>query len=254
MNNPIMVVGEGITDFEAVSELIDQALMARIEYIEPATISAFRTFVGLSHFEPFERLRTSPGERRQDYRRAVRKAWGEPISHPVELVIATKLQEILSHYSDRKQEPPYLIFVKDTDADEECRNALRNLRARYDTESLVIGYQHTELECWLIAAFEPTDDDEKQRLRDMDAGELPGCGFNPCLRSHDLTATKADHDEIKLSPKRVLRYLTSGDRSRAIGGLHRDNHATLTQRGEHNGLADFLKDIRERLIRVVFGV
>jgi hypothetical protein len=252
--NPIMIVGEGVTEYEAISELIDQALMARIEYIEPETISAFRTFVGLSHFEPFERLRTSPGERRQDYRRAVRKAWGEPISHPVELVIATKLQEILSHYSDREQELPYLVIVKDTDADEECRDAIRNLRVLYEAERLVIGYQHAELECWLIAAFEPTDGHERQRLRDMDHGELPGCGFNPCLRSHDLTNTGPDHDGIKLSPKRVLRYLTAGDRSRALHGLHRDNHATLIQRGEHNGLADFLGDIRSRLIRGVFGV
>jgi len=86
----------------------------------------------------------------------------------------------------------------------------------------------------------------------MDHGDLPGCGFNPCLRSHDLTATGKDQE--KLSPKRALNHLTDDSRPRVMRDLHRDNHQTLTQRGEHNGLADFLRDIRTRLIRVVFGV
>jgi len=61
-------------------------------------------------------------------------------------------------------------------------------------------------------------------------------------------------DDVKRGPKRVLDHLTVGDEVRALRGLHRDNHHTLEARGEHNGLTDFLSDIRERLIRVVFNV
>lgn len=254
MSNRIVIVGEGITDFEAASVLIDQSLLRHVEYIEDETITAYRTYLGMSPVDSFVRWHTSPQERRQDTRRIVRRQWGTPITHPVELVVATKVFEIEGYFSDRGESQPYLVLVKDTDADEECRDALVALRERYAEEEIVIGIEHTELECWLVSAFVPQDDDERQRLRDMDGGELPGCGFNPCLRSHDLTATKADHDGIKLSPKRVLRYLTAGHRPRVMRDLHRDNHGTLVARGEHNGLADFLGDIRTRLIRVMFGV
>jgi hypothetical protein len=164
---------------------------------------------------------------------------------------ALRTQRAIFHFVNDAE---FIVIVRDTDADAGRRDQLQEVRQLVAKMPVVIGVQHTEQECWLISAFVPQGDVEEERLRDMDRGDLPGCGFNPCLRSHDLTATKADHDGIKLSPKRVLRHLTAGDRSRAMDGLHRDNHGTLLERGEHNGLADFLGDIRERLIRVVFGV
>jgi hypothetical protein len=112
--------------------------------------------------------------------------------------------------------------------------------------------QHTELECWLIAAFEPRSADESSRLAEICRGDEPGVGFDPRPQSEKLTATKRDHE--KLSPKRVLRYLTADDRSRGLEGLKRESHPLLKVRGKGNGLSDFLTDLERRLVQVVFGV
>ncbi len=112
----------------------------------------------------------------------------------------------------------------------------------------VLGIQHTEQECWLLAGFDHESDDEKQRL----AKVCQEIGFSPCEQSQGLIATGKDHE--KNSPKRVLKHLTNGDRTRELQGLHRDRHAVLKVRGSENGLAEFLRDIEQRLIFGVFGV
>jgi hypothetical protein len=144
------------------------------------------------------------------------------------------------------------VIVKDTDAREDMRAALREAREHYRSSPVVIGVQDTEQECWLITGFDPADA-EKSRMDDICRGDFPpGVGFDPRGCSERLTATKKDTE--KLSPKRVLNYLVGGDRDRAYRGLHADNHATLKDRGKGNGLSDFLEDLEQRLVRGVFGV
>ena len=86
-----------------------------------------------------------------------------------------------------------------------------NKRERYFSSmaTIVIGLAITERECWVISGFDPGDDDETQKLED----EKQNLGFDPCERSHDLTACK--NDRAKRSPKRVLSVLTGEQRGAA---------------------------------------
>lgn len=126
---------------------------------------------------------------------------------------------------------------------------------RYQGESLIVGIQHTENECWLISGFDPDTNEERERLTQLQRDDYPkgsGIGFDPRPCSERLTATGKDNE--KLGPKRVLRHLTGDDQNRRQKGLHRDRHTILKSRGGGNGLTDFFRDIEQRLIPSVFGV
>lgn len=118
--------------------------------------------------------------------------------------------------------------------------------------NVVVGMQHTELECWLLAGFDPQSEVEKARLDEICRGDDPGIGFDPRVLSKNLTATGPD--DKKLSSKRVLRHLIGDNKSRAMDGLHHAKHKMLKSRGKGNGLAYFLEDIEQRLVRDVFNV
>lgn len=265
MSNRIAVVCEGVTDFPVAKELIDQTLLrcVKLDWInEEADLDPNREYVGLTPNEPFIRWQHVESSRTNDYRRVARRMWGDPLpKHEIEIRIQRAIYTATANFSDAGEGGAYLVIVKDTEADDDTRAALEQARLRYQSERLVIGVLHTELECWLLAGFDPEDDGERERFADVCRGEFPpGVGFNPCEKSHQLTATKKE--DQKNSPKRVLRQLTGeqqpndGDqltaRSRAC--LHRSRHAVLADRGTENGLADFLRDIERRLVFSVFGV
>jgi hypothetical protein len=147
----------------------------------------------------------------------------------------------------REQSPPdAILLVRDSDADPERRLGLEQARdSLSDVEQVVIGVAHPKRECWALAAFESQSDSERRALADLQDGN--NLGFDPRLRSHELTA-KQDH--AKLSAKRVIRHLTGDDPVRETEALQTASLATLRDRGRENGLADFLSEVSSRLLRL----
>lgn len=265
MSNRIAVICEGVTDFPVAKELIDQTLIRcpELDWVnDEAEVEQHRTYCGETEREPFFRWTAIETARPTNYRQALRGKWGDPLpKHNIEIVIQRALFRFTRAFSEAEDTDPYIVIVKDTEADETAREVLKQARTRYASERLIVGMLHTELECWLLAGFDPEDEGERDRFAAVCKGDFPpGVGFDPCVKSHDLTATKKEDE--KNSPKRVLRHLTgeqqpnSGDhltpRSRAC--LHRNQHAVLKARGTENGLRDFLRDIERRLILNLFGV
>jgi hypothetical protein len=251
MSNRIAVVGESQNDFDVAAILIDQSLIRCVDWISEPDIETHRTYVGRDDAEQFVKWQQVEIDRGKDYRRSIRRSFGEQLPrHEVLFRIQRVIYEFTIRSSDTGQPSPFVVIVKDTDASNDARDAIQEARAKYP--DVVIGMQHTELECWLIAAFEPRSADETTRLNEMCRGEKQGVGFDPRARSEALTATKRDQE--KLSPKRVLNYLTNNDWPRAIDGLNQTSHQLLKERGKQNGLADFLADLEGRLIRVLFNV
>ncbi len=259
MSNRIAVVCEGPSDFPVARELIDQTLLRCVELHwinDDADLSVHRVYSGETDTVPFIKWASIDTDSPKDYRRSLRAMFKEDWpTHDTAVRVQRVLFDFLRRSSDVGEAPPYIVIVKDTDNDTARADQLNDVRALLEVKQLpaVLGVQHTELECWLLAGFQPGDDSERNRLAEVCRGDFPpGVGFNPCEKSHQLTATKKDQD--KLSPKRVLNHLTNSDPARAITGLHRNHHAVLAARGTENGLADFLLDIEKRLIFGVFGV
>jgi len=138
-----------------------------------------------------------------------------------------------------------IVLIRDRDDQPERRDGLQQARAEHHGQVVVVGLAVVEREAWVISGFEPRDDDETTRL---DAARQV-LGFNPCERSHELTACK--DDTAKRSPKRVLRELTLGDRDREAHCWQVTPLDTLKQRGSENGLADYLADSRQHLAPLI---
>ena len=98
-----------------------------------------------------------------------------------------------------------------------------------------------------ISGFDAANAEEEEKL----AEEAQSLGFNPCLRSHELTACK--DDQAKRSPKRVLRVLTGGSWERQRECWQATALAVLEDRGHANGLKDYLNEIKQMLVPLITG-
>ncbi|WP_148590850.1 hypothetical protein [Aquisphaera giovannonii] len=106
---------------------------------------------------------------------------------------------------------------------------------------MVIGLAIVERESWVVSGFDPRNEDETARLE----AERQRLGFDPRLRSHELTACK--DDRAPRSPKRVLHELCSRDWDRERICWYETRLDALRIRGRENGLAAFLDEVRDHL-------
>ena len=92
-----------------------------------------------------------------------------------------------------------VLLIRDQDDQPERRAGLEQARRQENGRlPIVVGLAVVERECWVISGFDPRDEVETSRL----AAERQTLGFDPRVRSHELTACKDDH--AQRSPKRVL--------------------------------------------------
>jgi hypothetical protein len=139
-----------------------------------------------------------------------------------------------------------ILLIRDQDDEPERRAGLEQARTQDPSGVvIVVGLAVVERECWVVCGFEPQDGGESSRL---DA-EKAALGFDPRLRSHELTACK--DDSAVRSPKRVLRRLSGDDR-------HRERHCwkntplgLLRERGGGNGLTAYLQEVPDRLAPLI---
>lgn len=109
---------------------------------------------------------------------------------------------------------------------------------------IVVGLADPKRECWVLAGFEPGPRSETRRL----AGERKNLGFDPRERADRLTAAKPG---AKRNAKRVLDVLTAGDLDRQAQCLEDVTLDLLAKRGASTGLADYLEELRLRLLPIL---
>src|SRR5205807_2343362 len=110
---------------------------------------------------------------------------------------------------------------------------------------IVVGLAVVERECWVLSGFDPVDNAETERLN----AERQALGFDPRLRSDQLTACK--NDRAQRSPKRVLRELSGGDLDRERRCWRETSLATLRERGAENGLTQYLQEVQDKLASLI---
>jgi hypothetical protein len=139
-----------------------------------------------------------------------------------------------------------IMLIRDQDDQPERREGLEQART-HDRSGMrvVVGLAVVERESWVVSGFEPQHDSESSRLE----AERRTLGFDPSLQSHELTACKAD--TALRSPKRVLRALSGDDRDRERRCWWETSLEVLRTRGGGNGLADYLREVRERLAPLI---
>lgn len=159
-------------------------------------------------------------------------------------IMARKVLSIARCLMAEHPELEAVVLVWDMDKQPERGEGLEQARheaAQIAPFAIVFGCANPMREAWVLAGFEPEDEDETRRLRDLTV-EL---GFSPVHQAHQLTA--AD-ETAKRSPKRVLRYLSAGDHNREERCWVETPLASLRDRGAETGLREFLDEVKDRVL------
>jgi hypothetical protein len=235
------VVYEADADFQTATELADRVLEESIEWLDEDLLANQREWLA----------KTASGEHLtwKNVKRLAREAGirvhgyfdGEP-GLPDAAAARRAILFLLRSIADLNA----IVLIRDQDDEPERRGGLEQARNQDHSEMvIVVGLAIVERECWVVSGFEPQDEEESSRLET----EKKRLGFDPRLRNHELTACK--NDQAIHSPKRVLRELTRDDRPREWRCWRETSLDVLRQRGEENGLAAYLHEVRDRLAPLI---
>jgi hypothetical protein len=165
---------------------------------------------------------------------------GEP-GHPDAAAARRAIHFLLEQIPDLNA----IVLIRDQDDEPERRAGLEQARGQSHRGVVIVGLAVVERECWVISGFEPLDADESSRLE----AEKQALGFDPRPKTHELTACK--NDTAVRSPKRVLRQLAASDWHRERRCWVEPALEVLRERGNENGLAAYLDEVRHRLAPLI---
>ncbi|HYH66125.1 MAG TPA: hypothetical protein VD866_15635 [Urbifossiella sp.] len=241
MTRRFAVVHEAEADFQTATDLADRVL-----------VEAFASWLDdESVVYPREWLSQEPGGRRLTWKAMRRLAEAAGIEAEgffdgrPGLADARAARRAILYLRAAFPELDGIVLIRDQDDQPERRAGLQQARTEHHSPVVIVGLAVVEREAWVISGFEPRDDEETTRL----STERQALGFNPCERSHDLTACK--DDTAKRNPKRVLCALTQDDRDREAYCWQVTPLSTLKQRGGENGLAAYLAEVRQHLAPLI---
>jgi len=233
-----VMVCEAQADFQTASALADRVLCEDVEWIDPQIIESYRQYRGTHSGANYVTWAESAHLSKALGRRVHGHFQGKPgdldalAGRKAILVVLGQLPEVKA-----------IFLIRDSDGLAARAEGLKQARAEVKAAdfAIVIGVAHCKREAWLLAGFERRDEKEQQRL-DALRQEL---GFSPCEQSHELNAT---HDRDKRSAKRSLALLIQGDKHREISCCFETPLVTLRQRGQNNGLTNYLNEVTQRIV------
>jgi hypothetical protein len=236
------IVCEAEADFRTSSGLADRVFCEDVRWIEEEVLDGYRGWRGLDDAQdylPWTRAATLAQEAGFRVHGHFDGAPGEPD--------AQAARRALWLFARSKRQLDGVLLIRDDDRQTNRRMGLEQARQESRLPCpIVIGLAHLKRECWVLAGFEPKNDHEGRQLSSL-REELD---FDPCTESHRLTA---GGEAAHRSPKRVLRILTNGDFTRQSECWHSASLALLVQRGQPSGLAEYLEEVRSRLVPLFTG-
>jgi hypothetical protein len=235
------VVHEAPADFQTATELADRVLVEAVDWLEEDLLAHQREWLG----------ETAGGERftwtgiKELARDAGIRVHGHFEGEPG-LPDAAAARRAILFLLRTVPDMSAIVLIRDQDDQPERLAGLEQARRQdHSGTVIVVGLAIVERECWVVCGFEPQDEGESSRLET----ERRTLGFDPRLRSHDLTACK--NDQAIHSPKRVLRQLAGGDGDRERRCWAEVPLEVLRERGRANGLAAYLEEVRHRLAPLI---
>ena len=232
----IAVVCEAPADQRTGCDLADRVVCEKVGWIDEDMLDDERQWRGLEHQDTCL-FWTTAKRLAKTSMIPIEGFGGEPAAPDAH---AARKALWLLHASPHP--PDAILFLRDDDGDPRRREGLQQARehSKFDTP-IVIGVAHPKRECWVLAGFDPQDDEESNRLATLKS-EL---GFDPRQKAERLTAAL---DTAKKSAKRVLSALVGGDRQREADCWKATDLTILTTRGQQTGLADYLDEVRTRIV------
>jgi hypothetical protein len=232
----LAVVCEADADRRISTALADRILCEEVEWIEPESIDLHRRWQGLegrSFLRWTEAVRLAKAIHAHGHFKGLP---GDPDAFAARKALLLLMAE--------RCPPDAVLLIRDSDGDFQRRSGLEQAREENPWPfAIILGLAHPKRECWVLAGFEPVDVEEKGILDSL-RREL---GFDPRTQAHDLTAKEAG---ARRDAKRVLATLTQGRSDREEACWTEGHLESLKARGAETGLADYLEEIRERLVPI----
>lgn len=236
----IAVVCEGPADVRLATELADRLLCQDIDWIEREILDRIRQWRGVADGDLF-------------------LSWSKAVATAKEhgFRVNGKFKDRSDYRAARcallvlnLTRPDAVILMRDTDGDLTRQSSLEWARREAEREEnfppVLLALPHTKRECWVLAGFEPQTESERRILEDL-RQEL---GSDPRFNAETLSAAEPG---ARRNAKRVLEALTGGDQDRESACWAEGDLQTLRERGFATGLADYLDEIRNRLVPVFSG-
>jgi hypothetical protein len=242
----LVVVCEARADFLTSSKLADRVFYEHVEWIKAdfdfptSMLDVYRGYEGLTHDQPFLTWK----EVKSLCKEAEIRPRGFVEGQRPELD-ARQARRAIRFIESRWPDVAGLLLIRDDDRQTDRRAGLEQARNESTLSArIVIGLAHTKRECWVLAGFEPRDDQEGASLAEV----RQEVGFDPRLHADQLTAV---HDHDKRSAKRVLRLLVGADLDREADCWRRPPLEALKERGSRTGLAEYLAEVETRLVPIL---
>ena len=237
------IVCEAHADRDTATGLADRVLLEEVSWLEPETMDSCRQWRGVRAEEPYLKWASVKEEVRQRGLKGFFGHFNGKPGHPDAFMARLALLLL----ADSKDRPAAVLLVRDSDGYAERREGLE--QARDDRRwpfPIILGVAEPKRECWVLAGFEPKND---QEAKDLDETELR-LSFHPVREAHRLTAR--EHG-AKNDAKRALGELSQGDKDREHDCLSKTSLEVLDKRGQQTGLAAYLKELREKLVPIMSG-
>lgn len=247
----LLVACEDRCQYEAGTMLVDRVLAASgprwlVELMEHEPTAA-RTWVEIENTKYLELRKVREALRQHGLRPAYGHFDGSPGDPGAQM--ARNVFRLARHLNQQGQQIDAVLLLWDMDGQAQARRPgleqAREEARRLGFGPIALGCPDHECEAWALSAFEPGEPDEHARLR----RERERLEFCPVEQSHRLKAkAEAEAEAEPRSVKRVLETLTRSDPDRQRRCLREATLELLEERGQHNGLADFLREVNEKLL------
>lgn len=230
----VCLVAEADADARTVQMLVDRCLCEKIAWFDEEILDSLRNWQGIEPETPFTKWTRAAALAREHRIQSLGKFDGEPGSH-----YAKRASTTLKLFAKFGM-PNAVILVVDADDQPERKRGLEQARDGLGVaKQVVIGVANPEREAWVLAGFMPRDEQERQRL----AAERQRLGFDPTAKPHQLGG-HGNRDAKRAYANLVV------DRERERECLMVPELTELSQRGRGAGLADFLAEVEERVVKL----
>jgi hypothetical protein len=233
------VVCEARADRDTACGLADRVLLQEVSWLAPETLDSCRHWRGLRSEDSYLRWASV----KEEARRAKLVIFGGFKNGPGEQDSYNARRALLL-LAMAERRPDAVVLMRDGDAQRDRAGLEQARNDRPWPFQVIIGLAEPKRECWVLAGFEPRNADEADLLE----AERHRLSFHPVRDAHQLTAR--EHG-AKRDAKVALDALTQGDKARERACLEETPLAVLDARGGKTGLAEYLKEVRERLVPIL---
>lgn len=236
------VVAEAAADQQIASDLSERVMVEEVDWIDEGNVGNFCCWQGLEASSSYLAWKSIAGAARA---RGIVKHGAFRQSPGV--LDERRARLALRLFKALDERPDGVLLVRDTDGEAGRVESLERVREAGAWEfEVLLATPDPKRECWVLAGFDPLNDDEEAALRETRSF----LGFDPRIHAERLTAKR---DKGKRNAKKVLQRLMRPESEREESCWQQADLGVLKERGKGSRLTAFLEEVSTRLVPMLAG-